>query len=142
MAVTQQFEEDWLECQDKYGKNIEAGDIEALSINEVDESVSLPAVRFTAPYVAGGSNEFRDYVHVPMKTLKKSIDDLAAQVSTATDGLTTLKQQTIAATSNANTAAQAAQDAADEANQAAGRIGQEADEESVRDIVRNWTPSV
>jgi len=94
MAVSDEFREQWLECQEEYGKNIEAGDIPVLELDRIDESISLPAVKFTAPFNPNIDNQFDSYVHVPMKTFKKPIDDLAAQVSQATSDLVDLKQRT------------------------------------------------
>ena len=101
MAVTDEFRENWLECQEEYGKNIEAGDIPVLELDRIDESISLPAVKFTAPFDPSIDNQFDSYVHVPMKTFKKPIDDLAAQVSQATSDLVDLKQRTEQATADA-----------------------------------------
>ena len=94
MAVSDEFRENWLECQEEYGKNIEAGDIPVLELDRIDESISLPAVKFTAPFDPSIDNQFDSYVHVPMATFKKPIDDLAAQVSQATNDLVDLKQRT------------------------------------------------
>ena len=105
------FEEQWLECQDKYGKNIEAGDMPVLGINQVDTSVSLPAVKFTAPFDPSGNNVFEQYVHVPMSTFKQKIDDLAGEVSEATSGLEDLKDETENARDDANAAATRAENA-------------------------------
>ena len=107
------FEEQWLECQDKYGKNIEAGDMQVLGLNQIDETVSLPAVKFTGPYDPSGSNVFESYVHVPMATFKKRIDDLSDEVSEATSDLETLKGDTEEARDDANAAASRADTAAD-----------------------------
>lgn len=106
MAVTEEFRVNWLECQEEYGKNIEAGDIEVLLLDQIDTAVTLPAVRFAAPYDPDGTNVFRQYVHVPMATFKKPIDDLASEVSTATQGLSQVRDNAVQATSNANDAAQ------------------------------------
>ena len=92
MAVSEEFRENWLACQEEYGKNIEAGDIEVLELNEIDTAVSLPAVKFTRPYDPNIDNQFQEYRHVPMATFKKPIDDLAAQVSEATTGLEQLRE--------------------------------------------------
>lgn len=105
------FEEQWLECQDKYGKNIEAGDMPVLGINQVDTSVSLPAVKFTAPFDPSGNNVFEQYVHVPMSTFKQKIDDLAGEVSEATSDLEDLKDETEDARDDANAAATRAENA-------------------------------
>jgi len=131
MAVSEEFRAQWLECQDEYGKNIEDGDMPVIGIDEVDETISLPAVRFTAPFNPSGENVFSGYAHVPMKTFKKKIDDLAAEVSEATSGLSDLRQAAAAAAAAAADAAEEAREAAEEAREAA---------EAVRNIVRNWTP--
>ena len=83
MAVSEGFREQWLECEEEYGKNIEAGDMPVIDYGEVDETISLPAVKFTAPFNPDGTNVFDSYAHVPMKTFKKRIDDLAGEVSDA-----------------------------------------------------------
>ena len=101
MAVSDEFREQWLECQDEYGKNIETGDIPVLELDRIDESISLPAVKFTAPFNPNIDNQFDSYVHVPMATFKKPIDDLAAQVSQATSDLVEVKQATVQATADA-----------------------------------------
>jgi hypothetical protein len=80
MAVSEEFREQWLECQDEYGKNIEDGDMPVIGIDEVDETISLPAVRFTAPFDPSGENVFSGYVHVPMTTFKRKIDNLEGGV--------------------------------------------------------------
>lgn len=98
MAVTEQFREQWLECQEEYGKNIEAGDMPVIGYGDVDETISLPAVKFTAPFDPEGTNVFDSYAHVPMKTFKKKIDDLAGEVSDATSDLVEVKQAAIEAT--------------------------------------------
>lgn len=98
MAVTEQFREQWLECQEEYGKNIEAGDMPVIGYGDVDETISLPAVKFTAPFDPEGTNVFDSYAHVPMKTFKKKIDDLAGEVSEATSDLVEVKQAAIEAT--------------------------------------------
>ncbi|MCR5578690.1 MAG: hypothetical protein K6F74_05695 [Prevotella sp.] len=116
MAVTEQFEEQWLECQEKYGKNIEAGDIPVLELDRVDEALSLPGVKFTRPYDPTGENVFDSYVHVPMQTFKKPIDDLKEEVSQATSDLTEVKEAAIAATGNADEAADTANTAAQNAD--------------------------
>ena len=101
MAVSDEFREQWLECQEEYGKNIEAGDIPVLELDRIDESISLPAVKFTAPFNPNIDNQFDSYVHVPMATFKKPIDDLAAQVSQATSDLEEVKRATVQATADA-----------------------------------------
>ena len=101
MAVSDEFREQWLECQEEYGKNIESGDIPVLELDRIEESISLPAVKFTAPFNPNIDNQFDSYVHVPMATFKKPIDDLAAQVSQATADLVEVKQATVQATADA-----------------------------------------
>lgn len=161
MAVTQEFETSWLECQEKYGKNIEDGDMPVIDYGEVDETISLPAVRFTAPFNPSGENVFSGYAHVPMKTFKKKIDDLAAEVSEATSGLSDLRRAAAEAADDAadaaedardattragqmsdaaESAAAAASDAAAEAREAAESVQKVATETAVRNIVRNWAP--
>ena len=108
MAVSEEFREQWLECEEEYGKNIEAGDMPVIGYGEVDETISLPAVRFTAPFNPDGTNVFDSYAHVPMKTFKKRIDDLAGEVSEATSDLVEVKQATIEAIENAEAATTAA----------------------------------
>lgn len=111
MAVTDEFRAQWLECQDEYGKNIEDGDMPVIGIDEVDETISLPAVRFTAPFNPSGENVFSGYAHVPMKTFKKKIDDLAAEVSEALSGLPDVQEvieDANEAIADANAAAEAA----------------------------------
>lgn len=161
MAVTEQFREQWLECQEEYGKNIEAGDMPVIGYGDVDETISLPAVKFTAPFNPDGTNVFDSYAHVPMKTFKKKIDDLAAEVSEATSGLSDLRQAAAEAADDAadaaedardattragqmsdaaESAAAAARDAAAEAREAAESVQKVATETAVRNIVRNWAP--
>ena len=140
MAVTDEFRAQWLECQDEYGKNIEDGDMPVIGIDEVDETISLPAVRFTAPFNPSGENVFSGYAHVPMKTFKKKIDDLAAEVSEATSGLSDLRRTTEDAAASAYKAADDASDAAEEAREAAETVQKVATETAVRNIVRNWAP--
>ena len=111
MAVTDEFRAQWLECQDEYGKNIEDGDMPVIGIDEVDETISLPAVRFTAPFNPSGENVFSSYAHVPMKTFKKKIDDLAGEVSEALSGLPAVQEvieDANEAIADANAAAEAA----------------------------------
>lgn len=161
MAVTDEFRAQWLECQDEYGKNIEDGDMPVIGIDEVDDTISLPAVRFTAPFNPSGENVFSGYAHVPMKTFKKKIDDLAGEVSEATSGLSDLRRTAAEAADDAadaaenardattragqmsdaaESAAAAARDAATEAREAAESVQKVATETAVRNIVRNWTP--
>ena len=116
MAVSEEFESQWLECQEKFGKNIEAGEINVLNLNRIDEAVTLPGVKFTAPYDPDGDNKFDSYVHVPMVTFRKPIDDLAEQVSEATEGLVELEAQTAEARDGANQAAAAARTATEGAS--------------------------
>ena len=108
MAVSEGFREQWLECEEEYGKNIEAGDMPVIGYGEVDETISLPAVKFTAPFNPDGTNVFDSYAHVPMKTFKKRIDDLAGEVSEATSDLVEVKHATIEAIENAEAATTAA----------------------------------
>lgn len=108
MAVSEEFREQWLECEEEYGKNIEAGDMPVIGYGEVDETISLPAVKFTAPFNPDGTNVFDSYAHVPMKTFKKRIDDLAGEVSEATSDLVEVKHATIEAIENAEAATTAA----------------------------------
>ena len=111
MAVTEEFRAQWLECQDEYGKNIEDGDMPVIGIDEVDDTISLPAVRFTAPFNPSGENVFSGYAHVPMKTFKKKIDDLAGEVSEALSGLPDVQEvieDANEAIADANAAAEAA----------------------------------
>ena len=111
MAVTDEFRTQWLECQDEYGKNIEDGDMPVIGIDEVDNTISLPAVRFTAPFNPSGDNVFSGYCHVPMTTFKKKIDDLAGEVSEALSGLPAVQEvieDANEAIADANAAAEAA----------------------------------
>ena len=108
MAVSEGFREQWLECEEEYGKNIEAGDMPVIDYGEVDETISLPAVKFTAPFNPDGTNVFDSYAHVPMKTFKKRIDDLAGEVSDATSDLVEVKQAANEAIENAEAATTAA----------------------------------
>ena len=124
MAVSDEFREQWLECQDEYGKNIEDGDMPVIGIDEVDETISLPAVRFTAPFNPSGENVFSGYAHVPMKTFKKKIDDLAAEVSEALSGLPDV-QEVIEDANEAIADANAAAEAANNTNAAVQQAEQQ-----------------
>ena len=124
MAVSEEFRTAWLECEEEYGKNIESGDMPVLGYDEVDEAVSLPAVKFTAPYNPGSANVFDSYAHVPMRTFKKKIDDLAGEVSDATSDLVEVKQATIEATDAAINATDAANTAAQRADDSREAIEQ------------------
>lgn len=124
MAVSDEFREQWLECQDEYGKNIEDGDMPVIGIDEVDETISLPAVRFTAPFNPSGDNVFSGYAHVPMKTFKKKIDDLAAEVSEALSGLPDV-QEVIEDANEAIADANAAAEAANNTNAAVQQAEQQ-----------------
>lgn len=124
MAVSDEFREQWLECQDEYGKNIEDGDMPVIGIDEVDETISLPAVRFTAPFNPSGGNVFSGYAHVPMKTFKKKIDDLAAEVSEALSGLPDV-QEVIEDANEAIADANAAAEAANNTNAAVQQAEQQ-----------------
>jgi len=107
-GVSEEFREQWLECQEEYGKNIEAGDIPVMTIDRMDMAVTLPAVRYTAPYNPNGDNRFDSYCHIPMQTFKTFLDNLAAAAEAAIDGVEELKDQTEAARDGANQAATAA----------------------------------
>jgi hypothetical protein len=83
MAVTAEFESNWLEMQEKYGAGIDSGEVPVLSPGDIDASVSLPAVKFTAPYVEGGTNIFQDFRHVPMKTFVLAVQAQADAIKAA-----------------------------------------------------------
>lgn len=77
MAVTTEFERQWLECQGKYGAGIDSGEVQVLEPGDIDAAVSLPAVKFTSPYVKGGNNVFQDFRYVPMQTFVLAVQNQA-----------------------------------------------------------------
>lgn len=135
--ATQQFEQSWLECQEKFSKNIESGEIDILPLASWDEAVTLPGVKFTAKYVPGGSNKFESYVHMPLASIKDVLDstvqqaqhDVAEAVEDAEAGAREARDAAgrvdsavsaaNTAAANANAKATLANDAATSANSAA-----------------------
>ena len=83
MAVTAEFESNWLEMQDKYGAGIDSGEVPVLAPGDIDAAVTLPAVKFTAPYVEGGNNVFQDFRHVPMRTFVLAVQAQADAIKAA-----------------------------------------------------------
>lgn len=80
MAVTTEFERQWLEMQEKYGSGIDSGEVKSLDDNEVDETISLPAVKFEEPYRKGGNNVFVGFRHVPMNTFLQVVTTIANSI--------------------------------------------------------------
>lgn len=108
MAVSDDFRKQWLEMEEQYGKNIELGDIQKMEVGQVDETVSMPAVKFTDQTLT----VFQEYRHVPMNTFMKPITDKVAEAETR---VTKLESDVSTAVTQANAAR-------DNANNAAGRV--------------------
>ena len=112
MAVSQEFKNNWLACQEEYGKNIEGGDIPVLPLSDFNKAVSLPAVKMAGNYGTAGFDQFENYVHVPLATIEKVLTDKTDEVE---GRVQQLEDDAESATNAANAAATAA-------NQAAGSV--------------------
>lgn len=115
MAVTDEFKQDVLEVLDAYTAALEnqSGPNAApfMAENELDETVAMPALKYTANPLANSRALPDSYRQVPMVTFFNRIDTLAGNVQVATDDLEALKVTLVTATEDAN-------DAADRANTA------------------------
>lgn len=80
MAVDETFRQNWLQMQDEYGSGIDSGDVIVMNYGDIDATVSIPAVKFSAPYTEGGTNQVVDYRHVPIATLARYAQDVATQI--------------------------------------------------------------
>lgn len=68
MAVTPEFESNWLEMQDKYGAGIDSGDVDPIDdASQVDNTITIPVVKLVNPYVKDQDNEVQGYYYVPLK---------------------------------------------------------------------------
>lgn len=68
MAVTPEFESNWLEMQEKYGAGIDSGDVDPIdNPSQVDNTITIPVVKLVNAYVHGQDNEVQGYYYVPLK---------------------------------------------------------------------------
>jgi hypothetical protein len=122
MAVTTEFESNWLEMQEKYGAGIDSGDVEVIEDGEVDKTISLPAVKFQEKYVKDGTNVFVGFRHVPMDTFMAPIEEAVSDAEQATSSANEAAQTATEAAGSVQTAIDGANEAAQEARTAAGNV--------------------
>ena len=160
MALTQDFETNWLLCEEKYGRSIEGSDIPVLPLQQWNAAVTLPAVKFTAAYVEGGNNQFDSFVHIPMATFQRVLnnavtqaqtdvseavedaEDAAAEARQAASGVQSAISNANTAATNANTKAEQARTAAQAANDSRAAIEQNESTRQSQESVRQQQESV
>lgn len=117
MAVTDEFKQDVLEVLDEYTAQLEnqsgPNATPIMPIEDVDKTVSMPAVKFDADPRVNSRATPQGYYQIPVSDFYALIDALAQEVSVATDDLVELK-------TNTEAAAQAATDAATDCEAAIG----------------------
>ena len=160
MALTQDFETNWLLCEEKYGRSIEGSDIPVLPLQQWNAAVTLPAVKFTAAYVEGGNNQFDSFVHIPMATFQRVLnnavtqaqtdvseavedaEDAAAEARQAASGVQSAISNANTAATNANTKAEQARTAAQAANDSRTAIEQNESTRQSQESVRQQQESI
>ena len=160
MALTQDFETNWLLCEEKYGRSIEGSDIPVLPLQQWNAAVTLPAVKFTAAYVEGGNNQFDSFVHIPMATFQRVLnnavtqaqtdvreavedaEDAAAEARQAASGVQSAISNANTAATNANTKAEQARTAAQAANDSRTAIEQNESTRQSQESVREQQEAV
>lgn len=124
MAVTTEFESNWLEMQQKYGSGIDSGDVDVIEEGQVDETISLPSVKFQQKYVKGGNNVFVGFRHVPMDTFMAPIAGAVEDAETAAQAATDAAGSVQGAIDDAEAAAAQARMAAGNADMSRQQIEQ------------------
>lgn len=112
MAVTEEFRLDVLEVLDEYTASLENqtgnNSVPIMAEDEIDETVSMPALKYSANPLENSRAVPEGYRQVPFVTFWNRIDKLATKVEVSTADLDVLHTATAAARDAANEAAQAA----------------------------------
>ena len=112
MAVTEEFRLDVLEVLDEYTAALENqtgnNSVPIMAEDEIDETVSMPALKYSANPLENSRAVPEGYRQVPFVTFWNRIDKLSAKVEESTADLDVLHNATAAARDAANEAAQAA----------------------------------
>lgn len=120
MAVTDEFKQDVLEVLDEYTAQLEnqsgANATPIMPIANVDETVSMPAVKFDSDPRINSRAHPQGYYQIPVSDFYNRIDILAGNVQDATDDLNDLKERTDQARLDTIEAKEQAQAATDEAS--------------------------
>ena len=122
MAVTEEFRNDVIEVLDSLTNALEnqsgQNATPIMPEDEIDETVSMPAVKFSDNPLVNSRATPVGYRQVPVATFFNRIDTLAQHVDDAASGVEELKQETAAARDGANQAAERA----DQATTAATKV--------------------
>ena len=122
MAVTEDFRNDVIEVLDSLTNALEnqsgQNATPIMPEDEIDETVSMPAVKFSDNPLVNNRATPVGYRQVPVATFFNRIDTLAQHVDDAASGVEELKQETAAARDGANQAAERA----DQATTAATKV--------------------
>ena len=136
MAVTDEFKQDVLEVLNEYTAALEnqTGPNAApfMAEDELDETVSMPALKYTENPLTSSRAQPDSYRQVPMVTFFNRIDKLAQHVDDAASGVEELKNETVAARDAANDAAEAANDSREQIEQNEAQRQQTADADHQR----------
>ncbi len=120
MAVTDEFKQDVLEVLDEYTAQLEnqsgVNATPIMPIANVDETVSMPAVKFDSDPRINSRAHPQGYYQIPVSDFYARIDALAGNVQDATDDLNDLKECTDQARLDTIEATEQAQAATDEAS--------------------------
>ena len=120
MAVTDEFKQDVLEVLDEYTAQLEnqsgVNATPIMPIANVDETVSMPAVKFDSDPRINSRAHPQGYYQIPVSDFYARIDALAGNVQDATDDLNDLKERTDQARLDTIEATEQAQAATDEAS--------------------------
>ena len=115
MAVTEEFRNDVIEVLDSLTNALEnqsgQNATPIMPEDEIDETVSMPAVKFSDNPLVNSRATPVGYRQVPVATFFNRIDALAQHVDDAASGVEELKQETAAARDGANQAAERADQA-------------------------------
>ena len=121
MAVTEEFKQDVLEVLNEYTAALEnqTGPNAApfMQEDELDETVSMPALKYTDNPLTSSRALPDSYRQVPMVTFFNRIDTLAQHVDDAASGVEQLKNVTAEARDAANDAAEAANESREQIEQ-------------------------
>ena len=106
------------------------GCIVVTDLDTMKQVLVIPGVKYNADPITNPAAVAQQYVQIPYSLLAEAIESAtaaASRIQTALD--------------NVDAATQEANDAAEAARQAVEDMPDEASEEDIRNIVKNWTPS-
>jgi hypothetical protein len=106
------------------------GCIVVTDLDTMKQVLVIPGVKYSQDPITNPTAVAQQYVQIPYSLLAEAIESATAAASSIQTAL-----------DNVDAATQEANDAAEAARQAVEDMPDEASEEDIRNIVKNWTPS-